>query len=135
MLDAVTRYIRRLGFPAAGGQSFTDDEIADAIAALFKQVVLADGVVRSEEIATAMRSLMSNYAHLDLGEGKPGITERFSEAKPETVYSIATVLNRSLSRDKRGELKMQLIAVAMADREFHLYEREYLDLVDKLIPG
>lgn len=135
MLGAVTKYINRLGFPVGDTPPFSDEEIADAIAALFKQVVLSDGVVRSEEIASAMRSLVSNYSHLKLDEGTPSLTERFSDAKPETVYSIATVLNRSLSKEKRAELKLQLTAVAMADKEFHLYEREYLDLVDRLIPG
>ncbi len=133
MLEAVTRYINRLGFPSGNEPAFSDSEIADAVASLFKQVVLADGVVRQEEVAAAMRSLLTNYGHLALEASEPSIVERFSDAKTETVYSITTILNRSLNKKELAELKVHLIAVAMADREFHLYEREFMDLLDKLI--
>ncbi len=133
MLEAVTRYINRLSRPATGKPPFSDDEIAEAIASLFKQMVIADGVVRKEEVAAAMRGLVSNYGYLDTDETTPSITERFSNAKSETVFSIATVLNRSLTRTQLAELKLQLVSVAMSDREFHENEQDFMQLIEKLI--
>ena len=135
MLEAITQYISRLSHPADGKPPFSDDEIAEAIASLFKQMVMADGVVRQEEVAAAMRGLISNYGYLDSDDTTPSITERFSEAKSETVFSIAAVLNRSLTRAQLAQLKQQLIVVAMSDREFHENEHDFMKLIEKLIKG
>lgn len=133
MLEAVTRYINQLSLPSSGKPPFSDDEIAEAIASLFKQMVIADGVVRQEEVAAAMRGLVSNYGYLESDDGGPSITERFSNAKSETVFSIAAVLNRSLTKNQLAELKLQLISVAMSDREFHENEQDFMELIEKLI--
>ena len=121
--------------PQSGKPEFSDEEIADAVASIFKQMVMVDGVVRPEEISSATRSLVGGYGYLDANDPEKSITEKFSNAKHETAYSIAAVLNKALTKAQRKQLKHELMATAMSDQEFHPYEQEYMELVDRLIKG
>ena len=118
-----------------GKAIYSDEEIAEAIASIFKQMVMADSVMKPEEIATAVRILIERYGYLETDKQSKTISAHFGDARHETVYTIAAVLNKSLTRAQIIDLKLQLIATAMSDREFHPYEQDYMKLVDRLLKG
>ncbi|MGB7336571.1 MAG: TerB family tellurite resistance protein [Salaquimonas sp.] len=133
MLKNVTQYIDRIVAAGKSEAKYSDQEIAEAIASIFKQMVIADGIVKKEEISTAIEQLVSHYGYLETGENAPTITEKFGDADNESLFAIATVINTSLSQTQRKQLKMQLVATALSDKEFHPYEQDFMELVDKLI--
>ncbi len=132
LLKNVTNYLERLITSNGQDVRFEDTELADAVASLFKQMVLADGVVKQEELTTSVRQLVSNYGDLGSPTDK-SITERFSEADNESLFAIAAVINKTMSREQRQQLMVQLISIAMSDREFHPYEQDLMGLIKKLI--
>ena len=48
MLKSVTEYIERIKAKGTSNETYGEEEISTAIASLFKQMVLSDGVIRDE---------------------------------------------------------------------------------------
>jgi uncharacterized tellurite resistance protein B-like protein len=133
MLQSVTDYIERVKAAGSSQETYSEEEVSAAVASLFKQMVLSDGVIREEEIHSAINHLVSKYGYLDKSEPDETIREQFNAAKGESLFPIAVIINSSLSKAQRKQLKIQLMATALSDREFHPYEQDFMDLVDKLI--
>jgi uncharacterized tellurite resistance protein B-like protein len=133
MLKSVTEYIERIKAKGTSIETYSEEEISTAIASLFKQMVLSDGVIRDEEIESAVNHLVSKYGYLDKGETDQSIRDHFQIARNESMFPIAVIINSSLSKAQRGQLKIQLMSTALSDREFHPYEQDFMDLVDRLI--
>lgn len=133
MLQSVTEYIERIRSKGETTSSYSGEEISIAIASLFKQMVLSDGVIRDEEVESAVNHLVSKYGYINTGEPDEKIREYFDSAKNESLFPIAVIINASLTKTQRKQLKIQLMATALSDREFHPYEQDFMDLIDKLI--
>ena len=128
----MTGYLERLAKSGGSNAAFDDTDLANAIASLFKQMVLADGIIKEEEVATSVRQLVGKYGYLQTGNDET-ITERFGSADSESLFSIAAVINKSMTVEQRKQLLVQLVSIAMSDREFHPYEQDFMQLVEKLI--
>lgn len=103
--------------------------------AILKQVVLADGVVRAEEIEAATRILKS--AHSESRSASPDTdskleTERMLEFDKKTLFSIAFALRRSMTRPQLDKLRENLLVVALSDGIFHTCEENLITLFDEL---
>ena len=133
MLNSVTQYLERIIISGKSKASYDDAEVSEAVASIFKQMVLADGVVKKEEISTAVEHLVSDFSYLDASDQDQSIIDHFGEAKGESLFAIAAVINNSLSKKQRKQLKVQLMATALSDNEFHPYEQDFMELVEKLI--
>ncbi len=133
MLSSVAQYLERIVVSGKSQANYDDAEVAEAVASIFKQMVLADGVIKKEEITAAVGHLVSEFGYLDTSTSDQSITDYFGEAKGESLFAIASVINNSLSTTQRKQLKIQLMATALSDKEFHPYEQDFMELVDKLI--
>lgn len=133
MLKSVTQYLERIIVSGKSKTTYDDAEVAEAVASIFKQMVLADGIVKKEEIGAAVGHLISDFSYLTTAQKDQSIIDYFGEAKGESLFSIAAIINNSLSKKQRKQLKVQLMATALSDNEFHAYEQDFMDLVDKLI--
>jgi uncharacterized tellurite resistance protein B-like protein len=134
MLDSVIGYLKRLGEGDESAAAFDEEEVAAAIAALLKQMALADGELKQVEAAEASRIFSESYGHLEEGgPGKGAMAEEFENARHETVFPLAVIINKSLSSRQRQDLKGQLMKIAMSDSEFHPDEQDLMALLDNLI--
>jgi uncharacterized tellurite resistance protein B-like protein len=133
MLQSVTDYIERIRAAGSSQETYSDEEVAAAVASLFKQMVLSDGIIRDEEVASAVNHLVSKYGYLEKGEQEETLHDQFNTAKNESLFPIAVIINSSMTKAQREQLKIQLMATAISDREFHPYEQDFMDLIEKLI--
>jgi len=134
MLDSVIDYLKRLGEAEESAAAFDEEEVAAAIAALLKQMALADGELKQVEATEALRIFSESYGHLEeSGPGKGAMAEEFEKTRRETVFPLAVIINKSLSSRQRQDLKRQLLKIAMSDSEFHPDEQDLMTLLDNLI--
>lgn len=133
MIKAISQYLDRIVSAGKDKAGYDNQDVADAIASLFKQMALADGVVKKEEISAAIGHLVSDYGYLDDNSEGSGIVDKFGRAEGESVFALASVINKSLSAGQRKQLKAQLLATALSDDEFHEYEQDLMELLNRLI--
>lgn len=132
MLESVKNLIDKIGKGKTEAE-YSDEEISEAIATLFKQMVMADGVVREAEIASAISHLVGGYSYLDKDDSAGNLAQKYSEAQSETMFTVAAVLNRALTPGQRAKLTSQLLKIAKSDNEFHPHERDYMEMINKLL--
>ena len=132
MLESVKNLIDKIGKGKSDAE-YSDEEISEAIATLFKQMVMADGVVREAEIASAISHLVAGYSYLDKEGSASNVAQKYSDAKSETMFTVTAVLNRALTSGQRAKLKSQLLKIAKSDNEFHPDERDFMEMINKLL--
>lgn len=133
MLDSITKYLERIVASGKSKASYDNAEVAEAVASIFRQMVMADGIEKSQEIDAALNHLKANFSYLEDEDNEKEIVEHFNDAKAESLFAIASVINNSLTSAQRKQLKIQLMATALSDNEFHPYEQDFMELIEKLI--
>ena len=131
MFQSVVNYISRLG-AAPQSTAFSDVETAEAVATLLRQMVLADGVIKQEEINSGIRILKQHYPDLMTIETEQHIIDQIENGDSESIFPLIAILKKNLSKKQFNELKIQLVTLAKSDQEFHPMERDFSELVDKL---
>lgn len=129
------RYMKHLERGAgAEPEAFSADDVAESVAVLLKQMVLADGIEREEELAAAEAILRRNYSGI-LGQQTTGIDETLAvldTTRNESVFPVCRILLTALEAPEIDRLRKQLMDIAMADGQLHPYEKDLLDLFDQL---
>ena len=131
MLDNLKRYLENLDSndPQTGG--FSDEDIAESIILLMKQMMFADGRVKKTELDTAIRFLRTAY-HEDEADSTRA-ENKLREAEAQSIFPLATILRKSLTADQLKALRVQLEKIALSDGEFHPFEQDFLLLFDELV--
>jgi len=135
--DIFKRYMEHLEV-GAGVQAvpFSDRDAAESIAILLKQMVLADGVEREEELGAALAILRKRYAReLEAYSDVPlaDSIEIMENSGHESIFPLCRILLKTLDAVELAKLRSQLVEIALADGELHPYEKDLLDLFDQLI--
>lgn len=132
MLDNLKQYLENLGTSdLEGNGGFSDEDVAESIILLMKQMMFADGRVKKTELDTAIEFLQNAYK--EDGENSDAAENKLREAEAQSIFPLATILRKSLTKDQLQALRVQLEKIALSDGEFHPFEQDFLVLFDELI--
>ena len=127
----VTNHLGKFGLSGKPKSNF-NAETAQTIAALFRQLALADGVVKQEEIDAGVDALIKYYPDLVTDITGQDIMVQIKHGDGESIFPLIRILKKNLSDEQFDVLKEQLIAVAKSDQEYHPKEREFIEWVDTI---
>jgi uncharacterized tellurite resistance protein B-like protein len=127
----ITNQLGRLGV-SRQASTHSDPETARTIAALFRQLALADGVVKLDEINSGMDALVRYYPDLLTDKTGQHIVAQIEHGDGESIFPLIKILKKNLSDEQFKLLKEQLIAVAKSDQEYHPKERDFIEWVDEI---
>jgi len=131
MLKNMVEYINSLGSDA-DESDYSKAETAEALATLMRQLIIADGVVRDEEVAECITILKDNYGQYINAETEPHLKSQLMEGGAESIFPLIAILKNKLTASEFTHLKSQLITIAKSDKEFHHMEKDFIELVQKL---
>lgn len=130
------RYMQHLARGAGTErEEFSRADIAESIAVLLKQMVLADGIEREEELAAAEAILRKYYSGVFKDGDAGNMDETISmldTTRSESVFPVCRILLTALDAAELARLRSQLVEIAMADGQLHPYESDLLELFDQL---
>lgn len=131
MLKNVIQYINKLSVDKLDTE-YSKTEIAEALTSLMRQMVLADGVVRDEEVDACVKLLREHHSDIISDETEPHLIKQLKEGGAESIFPLITILKSKLSKPQIEEIKQQLISIANSDKEYHEMEKHFVQLVNEL---
>lgn len=131
MLNNLVKYINQLGDTDVEAD-FSDEEVAEAIASLMRQLIIADGKIKDEEILESMDILRENYSDLVTEDNEASLAFKLKQGGAESIFPLITIVKNKLSPNRLNLLKSQLLMIAKSDNEYHEMEKELISLVNNL---
>jgi uncharacterized tellurite resistance protein B-like protein len=132
MIDALRKFVRKLGGPEPQ-RHFGDDDQRLALAALLVHVMTIDGGVSEPERAK-LRDLLGRTFGLK-GDDLEGLIADAVAAEQEAVdlYRFTSVLKRQMSEAERVRVVENLWEIVFADGESHEFEENLVWRVSELL--